>query len=725
MTVKQIDRYAAVVAVSAMLFFAVHCGNLNPANTSEVGNPKLSGHLIDGRTKTPADSAMVRLYPVYLNKMAKALGKVASTAPAIDSTLTDRNGYYRFGSLQNSIYSVEAELIDGADTLSMRHPYVLFIGDMDLGWDTLRLPGSIKGKIVVPSGESAKGITCYLPGTSYIAITNDTGGFRITGIPAGTYSLSITSTRFNDTTLYGIQVNPNRETDKGNITLSLDRSKNEHNVWGIFDTTSDYKKVHRIEARLSGDSLPADSPRIYSLDWRPDVAGYSGFIYLPSGGLFWKVAVWVYDAFDHRIGAYEIPINRSTGDIQFPSFDPCNGIPAVALQDTTVSIYDSVPLHPAITRLADDSIVSMAWDIGNTGTFTPTAATDTLIIAPNDSAEIPCVFRVTDRFGNVAVRTGLVTVVTDPPTANAGNDTTVNTNDSFSVHYSGTDGYGRIVKYRFDANNDGVFEDSSTISGDKRFKAPSTGGNFPIILQVEDDDGNRSDDTMIMHIVFHGMVAYWPFDSTSDSTFYDMTGHGYDAHATGTGYGLVPGVVGQALNCSGSDTNFEITVANSTNDFYLQKFAVECWFYSNVNPSQNVHEGKILDYQYITWGIRNGYTVDIRPSGAVFFGLSNADGSNWVSVATPSATIQATTWYHLVCTYDSAYLRIYVNGVLSGSVAYQGSYLAPNNNAHIGYQERTTGENYYHLNGRIDELKLFNYALPPDSIINHYYATRP
>jgi hypothetical protein len=701
------------------LLIAFRCSQLptGDGSGSHTGNPGLTGHLIDGRTNTLADSAMVRLYPMYLNKTTtKTLGKTTSgTMPALDSTLTDRNGCYRFNNLKSNIYSIEAEKIDGADTLSMRRSLVIFIESVDVGWDTLRLPGSIKGKIVVPSGERAKGITCYLPGTSYIAITNDTGGFRISGIPAGTYSLSIISTRFNDTTLYGIQVNPNQETDKGNITLSLDRSKNEHNVWGIFDTTTDYKKIGRIEARLSGDSITVDSPRVYSLDWRPDVAGYSGFIYLPLGGLFWKVAVWVYDSLDHRIGAFEIPINRSTGDIQFPSFNPCNGIPAIALQDTTVSIYDSVPLHPVITRLADDSIVSMAWDIGNTGTFTPTAATDTLIIAPNNSTELPCLFKVTDRFGNVVLHTALVTVVIDPPTANAGSDTSVNTNDSFSVHYSGTDGYGRIVKYRLDANNDGVFEDSSTISGDKRFKAPSTGGNFLVILQVEDDDGNKSNDTMIVHVVFHGLVAYWSFDSASGNTYFDVTGHGYDATSTGTNIGIASGIRGNALSCTGS--GFDCFVANSKDNFCLSTFTIEAWYYPNiVGPQQH----KILTFDSLRVGIGNGYTLNINGTGSVTTTIWSQVTNTW-ACANSTTSLVPSNWYYIVGTYDGSCLRTYVNGTMEGTSTIAGGALYPVRlDARIGCEYTLDRGVIYNANGRIDELKLYNYALPADSIAAHY-----
>jgi hypothetical protein len=224
----------------------------------------------------------------------------------------------------------------------------------------------------------------------------------------------------------------------------------------------------------------------------------------------------------------------------------------------------------------------------------------------------------------------------------------------------------------------------------------------------------------IMRQYSPNVVAHWSFDSSAGSTYYDVTGHGYDASGTGAGFGLVPGIIGQALNCSASA--YQMTVANSAGDFYLSRFSVECWFYSNVNPSLNSSEGKILDYSYIQSGTMNGWSVDLTPLGSIRLIMTNAGGSSWEIASTPSSVIQGMTWYHIACTYDSATLRIYVNGTLSGSLAYQGRYLAPNGSAHIGYQKRSDGSSMYYVNGRIDELKLFNYALPIDSVTAHYNA---
>jgi len=492
----------ALLALS-LLFIVFRCAELptGDGSGSHTGNPGLTGHLIDGRSGTPAESATVRLYPMYLNKMAQALGKTANGAPAIDSTHTDHNGFYKFDSLDNGIYSVEGEKIDSTDTLSSRHPAVIFIGTLDLGYDTLQLPGSIKGKVLVPGGESAKNITCYIPGTSYIAITNDTGGFRITGIPAGTYSLTVTSARFNDTTLYGNKVRPNHETDVGYIMLGLDRSKNEHDVWGVLaiDTVNS-KAIDSVEARVSGDSIPADSPRVYALDWRPALRGYSGFIYVPDGGFFWTVDIWVFDTLGRRIGAFRVPtITRATGDIQVPNFNPFNAVPVVTLRDTTVSIYDSIRLRPVITTLADDSIVSMAWKIGNAGTFTNTTNKDTAIAAPPDSGLVVCIFRVTDRFGNTAADTVFDTALVDPPVLTLGNDTVVSVGSSLTINADVEQRFGYVVMYSWIYQDDTAWTDSGNLPAENiLFRHP---GERKIICRVRDDDGNVTSDTITATVV--------------------------------------------------------------------------------------------------------------------------------------------------------------------------------------------------------------------------------
>ncbi|MBN2035485.1 MAG: carboxypeptidase regulatory-like domain-containing protein [Chitinispirillaceae bacterium] len=496
---RRVRNLAAIAAVATVWFIPMECADLG-GNTSEVGNPGLTGGLIDGRVGKPADSALVRIYPVYNGRSPSARAAPEPSA-AIDSARTDNNGRYRFASLDEGIYRIVGELVDAGDTLYMSRSTILFTDSRswkDLGWDTLRLPGSIKGRIRV-TGENVQGVICYIPGTSFAAFTDSTGVFRITSVPEGTYTVSFKSDRFVDSSIHGIQVRSGAETDIGEVALNLDRSKNEHDVWGVFD--SNYQAIGRIEARVTGDSIPFDNPRIYELDWRPDVAGYSGFIYVPASGLFWTVEIWVYDTLLHRTGVQRILINRSSGDIETPRFDPLNALPRITLNDTMVSINDTVALSPSIALFDDDSITAMEWKIGDSGTFTKATSKDTLFVAPADSTIINCSFRVTGAYGSSTTKKSLLTVAQDAPVFDLGPDMTSLAGMPVSFVAEARQRFGTVTMYIWDFfQGDTAWTDSAAGLFARRLLLTSSGETV-VVCRVRDDDGNVTADTQRVLVV--------------------------------------------------------------------------------------------------------------------------------------------------------------------------------------------------------------------------------
>ncbi|MBN2188215.1 MAG: LamG domain-containing protein [Chitinispirillaceae bacterium] len=390
-------------------------------------------------------------------------------------------------------------------------------------------------------------------------------------------------------------------------------------------------------------------------------------------------------------------------------------------QDTTVSINDTVRLHGSATD-GFGYIDSWAWDMGNTGTFIIMSGGETAIAAPSsENLNYRCVLRVTDDDGNTAKDTVRIIVRQDVPVANAGNDKIAGFNDTILLHGSASQLFGSIVKWEWK-----IGSGSWTATGgpDTTIIMPDSEQTVICSLAVTDDDGNSGVDNIKIAVIgcvsVAGLIAYWPFDSSFGNTYFDATCNGYDAIATGTGVGLATGVKGQALSCPGS--NYEIYAANSRDDFYVSRFTIESWFYSNV---QITSDRKILSFQYIQSGVRNGYTLYVVAGGKVSFSISDGSGSGWENVVS-SSSLSSGTWYHLACTYDSAFLRVYVNGVLNGSLAYQGTYVKPSIDARIACTRRADATNAVELvNGLIDELKLYNYALPADSIAAHYNADKP
>jgi prepilin-type N-terminal cleavage/methylation domain-containing protein len=78
-------------------------------------------------------------------------------------------------------------------------------------------------------------------------------------------------------------------------------------------------------------------------------------------------------------------------------------------------------------------------------------------------------------------------------------------------------------------------------------------------------------------------------------------------------------------------------------------------------------------------------------------------------------------WYHLVATYDSSLPKVvlYLNGKVdnSSTTAITGAILASTGSARIGY-----GNPSPYLNGVIDEIRLYNAAVPLSQIQENYWA---
>ncbi len=225
--------------------------------------------------------------------------------------------------------------------------------------------------------------------------------------------------------------------------------------------------------------------------------------------------------------------------------------------------------------------------------------------------------------------------------------------------------------------------------------------------------------TLWLAIAQQGEIAYWPFDTITGDTFKDYSGNGYNGIVSGSGVGLVPGVKGNAVECP-IGGGYDIAVANSATAFVLNHFTFEAWVWSDTitGGQQN-----ILNFQNVPSGVYNGYSFTLN-AGRPAIEAANSNGSGYVNDIA-SSTLQTKTWYYLTATFDSLNYRIYVNGVLQGTAAAMaGGIRPPGTNANIGCQSQSGNLSSF-FGGRIDELKVYNYALPADSIIAHYQTTTP
>jgi hypothetical protein len=249
--------------------------------------------------------------------------------------------------------------------------------------------------------------------------------------------------------------------------------------------------ISRIEAILTGDSIPEEQAIVTELYYFEDTYTYSGFVNSPATVEVqnYEVYVNVYDYDGKIIGRSDVVyFNSLAGDITIPSFNPLNAKPiANAGSDTIVSINDTIYLHGSAEDAFEGSIEKWEWNINGNG-FVETSTGDTSFIAPDaEYLNFTCVLKVTDNDGNIAIDTIMIEVLTDAPAVTIGGHSTVTINTPISFTAIATQQFGEIVKYRWDDGIESGFDDSSGSEYTATYLEEKT---FTVTVEAEDDDGN-------------------------------------------------------------------------------------------------------------------------------------------------------------------------------------------------------------------------------------------
>jgi hypothetical protein len=487
--------------IKIIFYFAItilSCSNPANLTSSEIGNPEIEaglyGHLVDGTTSKAAKGAIVRIYSQNLTVLAKMLGKnaVGASTPS-DSAVTDSAGLYLFTNLDTGTYSILAQYNKGQDTLYAMRSGIFFVTKkLNVGVDTLKLPGSIQGRISI-SDSNKSGIFCYIPGTSFISISDSIGNYHVTNVPPGIYSISFMNGKYNDTTIPNVIVLPDSVTQVPVVALQLNPNQNERDIWGVFN--ENYNNIGKIDAIVTGDGISSNRPLIYQLSWRPDVKGFSGFVYVPKNGFFWNATVRVYDTKGHLTGESAISFDRNSGDLLVPTFNPLNAVPSVfAGNDTVVSINDTICIHPTAIDSFGGKIISWEWSIGDSGKFVSTLTPDTFVIAPSVPENLQFKFRVMDNDSNVVVASFNVAVILDAPIISLSPDTAVSAGATVLFKCGVSQNFGSIVMYKWGFDKKNSWEDSGAAKFELSHQFDSA-GTYQVRAYERDDDGNVSMDT--------------------------------------------------------------------------------------------------------------------------------------------------------------------------------------------------------------------------------------
>ncbi len=199
-----------------------------------------------------------------------------------------------------------------------------------------------------------------------------------------------------------------------------------------------------------------------------------------------------------------IPVVPDTGTVK--PVKPVNHAPTFGSfpTDTLVSIKDSVPLTAEAVDV-DGDLAGYAWDCNGDGKPEDSAALDGYRAkirfgrAYADTGVRTCVLKIWDKTGLTATGKVKIHVVLDPPTAYAGDDTTVVVGTLIHMHANGEDGLGPIVSREWRI---GSGEYKPMPWAETNMTAPDVPGDVVCILRITDSDALTALDTMVVHVVY-------------------------------------------------------------------------------------------------------------------------------------------------------------------------------------------------------------------------------
>ena len=222
----------------------------------------------------------------------------------------------------------------------------------------------------------------------------------------------------------------------------------------------------------------------------------------------------------------------------------------------------------------------------------------------------------------------------------------------------------------------------------------------------------------------NGLIAWYPFDGSAN----DLSGNGLNGN-----------VIGAVLTSDRNNTankayNFDYASAsfgNQNDEIYVpyssfmnvNNITVSLW----LNPRSYYWSGNAGDpsstiinrfqYTYSTpsggaWGITFNQT---SVTGHII-GSNGTGGSSAVS----NNALALNQWHHIVMTYNGSQIKLYLNGVLSSTQNYSGAMnISGNSGISIGESNQANGY-WYHTDGKIDNIGIWNRALTEAEIQQLY-----
>jgi hypothetical protein len=193
-------------------------------------------------------------------------------------------------------------------------------------------------------------------------------------------------------------------------------------------------------------------------------------------------------------------------------------------------------------------------------------------------------------------------------------------------------------------------------------------------------------------------LASWHLDEAQGGLAADGSGGASHGSLVGAPAWVVA-VGGSGLELPGDGSR--VAVPDSAALDLPARFSLSAWVRPRARQTQSVLK-KASSSQ-------NGYELGLSSSGTAFVRLNQVSSGNLYRLDSTSLyPTDGSTWLHLAASYDGASLRLYVNGLLEGTLAAPGLAVAANSVA-LGIGAEGGGATP--LRGAVDEVRLHGAAL--------------
>ncbi len=231
--------------------------------------------------------------------------------------------------------------------------------------------------------------------------------------------------------------------------------------------------------------------------------------------------------------------------------------------------------------------------------------------------------------------------------------------------------------------------------------------------------------TVPNYVSTNGLVGWWPFNGNAN----DESGNGNNGTVSGSI--LTTDRLGNTNSAySFNGTNNKITVADAISLEVTSTATFSLWTQINQinfdNGNSNDYDARLIDKS--TPGLNNGYLIDYNhriTSSNPSYSNQCTTGSTRIravmgnSINLTSCYSGYLNWTHIVITFNNGNINVFNNGMLSGTFTSSNNSI-PTNNIPLIFGYQTSGTGITWLNGKLDDIGIWNRVLTQAEIIALY-----